>query len=200
MAPSGKMDPVGGKLLVAIAASTGGPAALQFVLPRLPANLKAGIVIVQHIAAGFTSSLAKRLDSLSEIRVREAANGMVISPGEALISPADVHLTIKRSNGNLIARLSDEPTETIHRPSADVLFASIARCCPEDTCAVILTGMGDDGAREMQSIQAAGGWTIAQDEASSVIYGMPQKAVEYGGVNVSLPLNQISASIVHSTF
>jgi len=189
----------GGKRLVAIAASTGGPAALQLLLGRLPKDLNAGIVIVQHIAAGFTRPLAERLNSLSQITVREAEDSAPITPGVALISPAQVHITIARRGNGLVARLSPEPADTLHRPSADVLFRSIAGCCASETCAVILTGMGDDGALGMRSIHEGGGWTIAQDEATSVIYGMPRKAVELGGVGVSLPLDQIPTEIARAT-
>ncbi|MBC8263681.1 MAG: chemotaxis response regulator protein-glutamate methylesterase [Anaerolineales bacterium] len=189
----------GGKRLVAIAASTGGPAALQLVLGRLPQDLNAGIVIVQHIAAGFTRPLAERLNSLSQINVREAEDGAPVTPGVALISPAQVHITTARKGNRLVVRLSPEPANTIHRPSANVLFHSIAGCCAAETCAVILTGMGDDGALGMRSIHEGSGWTVAQDEASSVIYGMPRKAVELGGVAVSLSLDRIPAEIVRAT-
>ena len=197
--PTKAKDPVAGRSLVAIATSTGGPAALQMLLPGLPADLNAGVVIVQHIASGFTLPLAERLDSLSKIKVREAKDGMPIRPGEALIAPAGIHLHVASANGSLVIRLTQEPVNALHHPSADVLFQSIAKCCPKETCAVIMTGMGDDGARGMLAIQQAGGWTIAQDEATSVIYGMPRKAVAYGGVSVSLPLDQIAAGIVQST-
>jgi len=116
-----------------------------------------------------------------------------------MIAPAGVHLTVVRSKGNFVARLNNEPADSLHRPSADILFQSIAKCCAEKACALILTGMGDDGAQGIRAIQQAKGWTIAQDEASSVIYGMPRKAVELGGVSVSLPLDQIAASLVQST-
>jgi len=198
-APSGALDPSGKKSLIAIATSTGGPAALQLLLPSLPANLQAGIVIVQHIAVGFTRPLADRLNSLSKISVREAKDGMPILPGEALISPAGLHITVKRANDRWIARLSPEPADSIHRPSADVLFNSIAQCCPGEACAVIMTGMGADGAEGMRAIHNSGGWTIAQDEATSVIYGMPRRAVELGGVRVSLPLERIAANIIEAT-
>lgn len=117
----------------------------------------------------------------------------------ALLSPADVHLAVARRSGRLIAQLRDESPEALHRPSADVLFQSIAECCADETCAVILTGMGDDGALGMRSIREGGGWTVAQDEATSIIYGMPRRAVEAGGVHVSLPLDQIAAEIVRVT-
>jgi two-component system, chemotaxis family, protein-glutamate methylesterase/glutaminase len=185
-----------GKRLVAIAASTGGPVALQTILPRLPEDLKAGVIIVQHIATGFTRPLAERLDALSNIRVKEAEDGMPIEPGIALLSPADRHLQVERHNGELRVKLSLEPVEAVYRPSANVLFKSIAAICAPETCAVILTGMGDDGAAGMKQIQEAGGYTVAQDEATSLIYGMPRRAVELGGVTISRALEKIAAEIV----
>ena len=189
----------GARRLVAIAASTGGPAALQEILPHLPGDLGAGIVIVQHIAAGFTRPLADRLDKLSAITIVEATDGMPIQPGVALLCPAMVHLTVERSLTGLVARLSDQPFSAPYRPSADVLFRSIAAACAPQTCAVILTGMGDDGALGMRAIHEAGGWTVAQDQQSCVIYGMPRRAVELGGVHVSLGLDHIAQEIVRVT-
>lgn len=213
----------GGKRLIAIAASTGGPVAIQSLLANVPADLNAGLVIVLHIAPGFTHPLADRLDSLSQITVREAQDGAPITPGVALIAPAGLHLTVVRSSAGprtfepgyrpqaqaspsenstqtgLVVRLSAEPSDTLHRPSADVLFHSIADCCAAETCAVILTGMGDDGALGLRAIHEAGGYTVAQDQATSVVYGMPRRAVELGAVDVSLPLDQIPAAIVRST-
>ena len=185
--------------LVAIGCSTGGPAALQLVLPNLPARMNAGALIVQHIAAGFTRPLAERLDGLSEITVREAEDDMPVTPGVALISPADVHMTVVRQGGIVRVRLGPEPAGTAHRPSVDVLFRSIATCCANEACGVILTGMGDDGALGMRDMHDNGAWTLAQDEASSVIYGMPRRAVELGGVSLSLGLTEIAAEIARAT-
>lgn len=192
-------DVVSGKQLIAIAASTGGPVALQHLLTSLPADLNAGLVIVLHIAAGFTRPLADRLDELSQITVREAEDGTPIIPGVALIAPIGIHTTIGRKNAQLVVRLSAEPADALHRPSADVLFHSIANYCAAETCAVILTGMGDDGALGLRAIHERGGYTVAQDEATSVVYGMPRRAAELGGVDVSLPLDQIAAEIVRVT-
>ncbi len=154
-----------GKRLVAIAASTGGPAALEILLPMLPADLAAGIVIVQHISADFTKQLAEWLDDRSSITVREAEHEMPIVPGVALVSPADLHMTVARATGGrLTVHLSREPVGTNHRPSADVLFRSIAATCAAETCAVILSGMGSDGALGLRAIRAQGGWTIARGE------------------------------------
>jgi two-component system chemotaxis response regulator CheB len=215
-APLGEPGVVGGgKRLIAIAASTGGPMALQHLLTRLPADLNAGLVIVLHIASGFSRPLADRLNDLSQITVREAKDRAPITPGVALISPAGMHLTVvrpsttlrrgsgqgsgHRTNAGLVARLRSEPSNMLHRPSANVLFHSIANCCAAETCAVILTGMGDDGALGLRAIHEGGGYTVAQDEATSVVYGMPRKAVELGGVDISLPLDRIAAEIVRAT-
>jgi two-component system chemotaxis response regulator CheB len=186
-----------GKHLVAIAASTGGPAALEILLPMLPANLAAGIVIVQHISADFTKQLADWLNRRSPITVREAEHEMPIVPGVALLSPADLHMTVVRAAvGALVVHLSPEPVGTSHRPSADVLFRSIAATCAAETCAVILSGMGSDGALGLRAIRAQGGWTIAQDEATSLIYGMPARAMDAGAVHRSLPIDDIAAEII----
>jgi two-component system chemotaxis response regulator CheB len=195
------------KSLIAIAASTGGPMALQHLLTRLPADLNAGLVVVVHVAAGFTHALVDRLDELSQITVREAEDRAPITPGVALVSPAGVHLTVSQSSAGsgcrasvgLVARLRSEPPDTLHRPSADVLFHSIANCCATETCGVILTGMGDDGALGLRAIHEGGGYTVAQDEATSVVYGMPRRAVELGGVDISLPLDRIAAEVVRVT-
>jgi two-component system chemotaxis response regulator CheB len=195
---SGPASPIR-KRLVAIAASTGGPSALQAILPLLPESLNAAVVIVQHIAQGFTSPLVGRLNGLSEITVREAQDGLKLTPGLALLSPAEVHLTVERQDKELVVRLRPEPSDTLHRPSADVLFRSIARCCAPESCAVILTGMGDDGALGMRAIRDGGGYTIAQNEATSLVYGMPRQAVLAGGVLAELPLEQIAAEIVRVT-
>jgi len=201
---------VGGRVqrrLIAIAASTGGPMALQHLLTRLPADLNAGLVVVVHIAAGFTHALVDRLDQLSQITIREAEDRAPIIPGVALVSPAGVHLTVARSPAGsgccasvgLVARLRSEPSDMLHRPSANVLFHSIANCCAAETCGVILTGMGDDGALGLRAIHEGGGYTVAQDEATSVVYGMPRRAVELGGVDISLPLDQIAVEIIRAT-
>ena len=191
--------PPGGKRLVAIAASTGGPAALQELLPRLPATLDAGVVIVQHIAVGFTRPLAERLHSLSGLEVVEAQDGAPIVPGIVLVAPAGLHLRVARQGKNLVAQISPEPTQARHKPAADVLFRSIALCCAAEACAVLLTGMGDDGALGLRAIREAGGWTVAQDEATSVVWGMPRRAVELGAVRALLALEDIAAEIVRAT-
>lgn len=191
-----KASAPGSKKLVALATSTGGPVALQTLLPKLPATLNAGIVIVQHIARGFSQMLAERLNELSEITVVEAKNGQLIKPGVALLSPGDMHMTVVKTIQGLAVNLSPEPASQVYRPSADVFFHSIATCCPEQTCAVIMTGMGDDGAVGIKAIRDRGGHTIAQDETSCLIYGMSRRAIEVGGASVTLPLEQIADEII----
>lgn len=184
--------------VIAIAASTGGPAALQSIIPQLPANLNAGIVIVQHISSGFTQALAERLDGMSELRVREAGDGDPILPGLALIAPAGIHMVARRTAGRLVVGLQNEPAGTLHCPAADVLFHSLAGCAGVETCGIVLTGMGDDGAQGLRAIREAGGWTIAQDEASAIIYGMPRRAVELGGACISAALDQMPQEILRA--
>lgn len=191
LTPSG----VRGKRLVAIAASTGGPVALQTILPRLPSDLKAGVVIVQHIAAGFSKPLAERLNSLSNIAVREAEDGALVEPGVALISPGDKHMRVERHRDQLTVRLGLEPANAVYRPSANVLFSSVAAACGPEACAIVLTGMGDDGALGLKEIREAGGYTVAQDEDSSLIYGMPRRAVELGAAMAVRSLEQMATEI-----
>ncbi len=185
--------------MVAIAASTGGPAALQELVPRLPADLGAGVVIVQHIAPGFTRPFAELLDSLSSLTVIEAVDGSPILPGVALVAPAGLHVRVVQQGGAYVTQLDPEPSRARHRPSADVLFRSIAQCCAADACAILLTGMGEDGALGLRAVYEAGGWTVAQDEATSVVWGMPRRAVELGAVRALLALEDIAAEIVHAT-
>jgi two-component system chemotaxis response regulator CheB len=184
------------KELVAVAASTGGPAALQVVLAGLPANLPAGVVIVQHIAPGFDKPLSERLNDVSPLEIRICRDSEPIRPGVGLVAPTGRHLTVRRHDRGLYAVLESEPSDTLHRPSADVLFHSVAKVCGPRACAVILTGMGDDGAAGMRAVADSGGFTIAQDEATSVIFGMPRAAVEKGGVRVTAPLEEIPARIL----
>jgi len=186
------------KELVAIAASTGGPAALPVVLGNLPRDLPVGLVIVQHIAEGFTEALAERLDGFSPLHIKVSKDFEEVVPGTGLLAPAGMHLTVKRVAGKLYAALSKEPSASLHRPSADVLFSSVAKVCGAAACAVILTGMGDDGARGIREIRDQGGVTIAQDEATSVIFGMPKEAIKGGGIDVIVPLDQIAGEIIHA--
>jgi len=164
--------------LLAIGISTGGPNALSYLLPRLPANFPAAILIVQHMPPGFTEMFAARLNTACAIEVKEAHDGDLVVPGRALIAPGGRHLKIKRLPLGTIAVLSDTPQVNGHRPSADVLFRSAVAEYGSSVTGLIMTGMGNDGAEGMGEIKAQGGMTIAQDEKSSVVFGMPKSAIE----------------------
>ncbi len=176
--------------LIAIGASTGGTEAIRAVLQPLGPE-SPGIVIVQHMPEGFTKPFSDRLNGLCRIEVREAADGDQIRPGLALIAPGNKHLRVVRDKGSLVARVTEGPPVKRHRPSVEVLFESVAKVSGVQAVGVILTGMGDDGADGMLSLMQAGAHTIAQDEASCVVYGMPRAAVAKGGVRESLPLDRI---------
>jgi two-component system chemotaxis response regulator CheB len=181
--------------VVAIGASTGGTQALESVLVALP-RVCPGIVIVQHMPEKFTAAFASRLDGVCQIEVREARNGDRVLPGRALIAPGGRHMQLKRSGAQYHVDVIDGPPVNRHRPSVDVLFRSVARCAGGNALGVIMTGMGDDGARGMKEMFDAGATTLAQDEASCVVYGMPKEAVKLGGVGRSVALNAMPAQIV----
>jgi two-component system chemotaxis response regulator CheB len=189
----------GGADLVVIGASTGGPPALCRVLSALPADLPAGIVVVQHIPAGFTRSLAARLDAASKLAVREATHGAPVRPGEVLLAPAGVHLSFRAGEGGTRVALDPEPSASIHRPSVDVTMTAAAAHRGRRAAGVLLTGMGSDGARGMLAIRSAGGRTLAESEESCIVYGMPRAAVELGAVDESLPLERMAEGIVAAT-
>ena len=186
------------KELVAIAASTGGPAALQELLRNLPSELSAGLVIVQHISEGFTEALAERLNSISPLRIKVCGDHEEIRPGSGFIAPFGMHLEVKRMDGRLYTVLNGGPANSLHRPSADVLFSSVAKVCGSTACAVIMTGMGADGALGIKEIRDQGGVTIAQDEATSIIFGMPQMAINNGGIDIVAPLERIAGEIIRA--
>jgi two-component system, chemotaxis family, protein-glutamate methylesterase/glutaminase len=175
--------------LCVIGASTGGPAAVQRILQGLPATFPLPIVVVQHMPVGFTRPFAQRLASLSRVRVAEAEDGVRLSAGSAVIAPAGSHL---RVSPNLAVVLTPEPSEAKHIPSVDVTMRSAARSRPGRVLGILLTGMGEDGADGMATIRAGGGVTIAESEASCVVYGMPRAAVLRGAVNWVLPLEAIA--------
>jgi two-component system chemotaxis response regulator CheB len=164
--------------LLAIGISTGGPNALSYLLPQIPRDFPAGILIVQHMPAGFTEMFAARLNSSCAIEVKEAADGDLVLPGRALIAPGNRHLKIKRMALGTIAVLSDAPPVSGHRPSADVLFRSVAAEYGRSVTALIMTGMGSDGAEGIGEIKDRGGMTVAQDEESCIVFGMPRVAIE----------------------
>jgi two-component system chemotaxis response regulator CheB len=166
--------------IVALGVSTGGPNALQYVLSQLPGDFPGTIVVVQHMPEGFTEMFARRLDEICAIQVKEAQSGDLLQAGRALICPGSRHLKLKRLPLGDVAVLSDEARVNGHRPSVDVLFKSLAEEFGPKGVAVLMTGMGDDGAQAMAAVKAAGGMTIAQSEDSCVVYGMPKAAIERG--------------------
>ncbi|MGL5269777.1 MAG: protein-glutamate methylesterase/protein-glutamine glutaminase [Selenomonadaceae bacterium] len=187
----------GQQRLVAIGTSTGGPRALQQVITQLPADLPCGVVVVQHMPPGFTKSLSERLDSLSKVKVKEAEDNDLIEPGHVYIAPGNYHMQVKNQSGLLRISLNQEPPLASHRPSVDVLFDSVASVGRRLT-AVIMTGMGSDGAKGMQKIKSAGGYVIAEDESTSVVYGMPKAVVDLGIADKVLPLPYIAGAIVNA--
>jgi two-component system chemotaxis response regulator CheB len=181
--------------IVAIGTSTGGTQALEVVLKTLPAVCP-GIVIVQHMPEKFTGMFAARLDSICQLEVREAQNGDRVMPGRAMIAPGGRHMMLRRSGAQYIVEVADGPLVNRHKPSVDVLFRSVAQVAGRNALGIIMTGMGDDGARGLNEMHQAGARTIAQDEASCVVYGMPKEAVRLGGVDKSVPLDLIAREII----
>ncbi|HSH47830.1 MAG TPA: chemotaxis response regulator protein-glutamate methylesterase [Halomonas sp.] len=186
---------VSSEKLIAIGASTGGTEAIRQVLEPLPANSPA-ILIAQHMPGGFTRSFAERLDRLCRISVKEAVDGERILPGHAYIAPGDAHLKVSRSGANYVARLDNGPPVNRHRPSVDVLFCSAAAQAGRNAIGVLLTGMGKDGAAGLLEMRRAGAPTIAQDEASSVVFGMPREGIALGGASEVLPLDDVAPRLL----
>ncbi|KAF0095974.1 MAG: two-component system chemotaxis family response regulator CheB [Puniceicoccaceae bacterium 5H] len=181
--------------IIAVGASTGGTEALRVFLQELPKNCP-GVVIVQHMPEKFTAAFAQRLNQQCQITVKEAANGDTVLPGHALIAPGNRHTLLKRSGARYFVEVRDGPLVCRHRPSVDVLFRSTARYAGRNALGVILTGMGDDGARGMLEMHQAGAYNIAQDEATCVVFGMPQEAIKLGGVKKTLPLDRIAGEVM----
>jgi two-component system chemotaxis response regulator CheB len=181
--------------IIAIGISTGGPDALRVVFANLDKDLKAPIVVVQHMPQGFTSEFAKSLDRLCPLEVKEAEEGDEILPGRILIAQGNKHLEVERRGVKVTAHLSDAPLVSGHRPSADVLFASVALVYTNHALGVIMTGMGRDGAAQLGTIYKEGGMTLGQDEGSSVVYGMPRVAFELGHVQEQVPLGKMARRI-----
>lgn len=184
--------------IVAIACSTGGPKSLQHVIPYLPENLDAGVVLVQHMPKGFTASLAMRLNSLSKAVVKEAEDGEVIEKGHVYIAPGGMHIIIAQSGKNHVIRYSDQPPVDGLRPCANIMFESLSNTDYDDITCVVLTGMGADGTKGIQSLVDTGRrvHVIAQDAESCIVYGMPRAIAEAGLANEIQPLNKISESII----
>jgi two-component system, chemotaxis family, protein-glutamate methylesterase/glutaminase len=182
--------------IIALGISTGGPQALQYLLPQLPPDFPAAILIAQHMPEGFTDKFARRLDEVSSIRVKEAQSGDLLRAGWALVCPGNRHLKLKRLFTEEIAVLSDEAPVNGHRPSVDILFHSVAEECGTRSIAALMTGMGEDGARGLGAVQAAGGLTIAQSEKSCVVYGMPKVAIERGYASRILSLEELAPALI----
>jgi two-component system, chemotaxis family, protein-glutamate methylesterase/glutaminase len=181
--------------VIAIGTSTGGTQALEAVLTQLPATCL-GIVIVQHMPEKFTAMFAERLNGICQIEVLEAKNGDRVIPGRALIAPGGRHMMLKRSGAQYVVEVVDGPLVNRHKPSVDVLFRSVAKFAGANALGIIMTGMGDDGARGMKEMHDLGARTIAQDEATCVVFGMPMEAIKLGATDQTLPLGQIPAAIV----
>lgn len=181
--------------VIVVGASTGGTEALRALLQALPNNIP-GLAIVQHMPEHFTNSFAKRLDGICKISVKEAENHDPITPGCALIAPGNKHILLNRNGCDFFIEVKEGPLVCRHRPSVDVLFRSAANHAGANAIGVIMTGMGDDGARGLLEMKNAGAFTIAQDEATSVIFGMPKEAIHRGGVEQVLPLKLIAKELI----
>jgi two-component system chemotaxis response regulator CheB len=191
------MPVVGTHQVIAVGASTGGTEALQLFLSSLPPDAP-GVVVVQHMPEKFTRSFAQRLDRHCQIRVKEAESGDSVLPGHALIAPGNYHTRITRSGARYAVQVAQGPPVSGHRPSVDVLFDSCARTLGPNAVGVIMTGMGADGARGMLAMHQAGAFTLAQDEQSCVVFGMPAAAIEMGGTDEVLPLDRLAAAALRA--
>lgn len=181
--------------IIAVGASTGGTEALRVFLEMMPPD-SPGILIVQHMPEGFTSAFAKRLDSLCRIDVKEAQDNDTVIRGRALIAPGNRHMLLKRSGARYYVEIKDGPLVSRHRPSVDVLFRSVAQYAGKNAAGVIMTGMGDDGARGMLEMKQAGAFNIAQDEDSCVVFGMPKEAIKRDAVDIVVPLERIAEEVI----
>jgi two-component system chemotaxis response regulator CheB len=180
--------------VIAVGASTGGTEALKVLLGDMPPDCP-GIIVTQHMPETFTKTFAQRLNGLCRISVKEAEHGDRILPGHAYIAPGNRHLLLSRSGANYVAQLSDGPPVSRHRPSVDVLFRSTANCAGRNSIGIIMTGMGDDGAAGMLEMHQAGAYTLAQDEQSCVVFGMPKEAIACGGVDEVATLQDLSRRV-----
>jgi two-component system chemotaxis response regulator CheB len=184
------------EMVAAIGASTGGPEALKRLLESMPSDAP-GIVIVQHMPEHFTAAFAHRLNQICRIKVKEAADGDRVVKGQALIAPGNRHIMLVRNRTGYGVKVADGPLVSRHRPSVDVLFRSVAQAAGPSAVGVIMTGMGDDGAEGLLEMKHAQAATIAQDEASCVVFGMPKEAIARGGVDEVVPLTQLAATILN---
>jgi two-component system chemotaxis response regulator CheB len=181
--------------LIAIGTSTGGTQALEAVLTQLPRTTP-GIVVVQHMPEKFTALFAQRLNQICEMEVQEARNGQRVITGLVLIAPGGKHMSVKRNGAQYLVEVRDGPPVNRHRPSVDVLFRSVAKCAGRNALGVIMTGMGDDGARGLLEMREAGARTVAQDEDSCVVFGMPKEAIKLGAAERVLPLSRIPEALM----
>ncbi len=182
--------------LVAIGSSTGGPPALQNVIPRLPSNLPVGIIIAQHMPAKFTTSMAERLNRLSQLEVKEAEDGDRVVPGQVLLAPGGRQMTVKRTAQAVHVVVGDKPADTLYKPCVDVTMNSVADAYGASAMGVILTGMGSNGAIGLKNVKSRGGVVIAQNEETCVVYGMPKAAIEAGIVDHIAPIETVADEIM----
>lgn len=181
--------------IIAIGISTGGPNALREVFAKIDPNLAQPILVVQHMPAGFTAEFANSLNQICPLEVKEAKDGDLVKPGRILIAPGSMHMLVEQRSLATIVRLSDAPLCNGHRPSVDILFESVAKCYQNKALGVIMTGMGRDGALQLAEMRKQGAWTLGQDEESSIVYGMPKVAYEYGGVQRQVSLSDMADAI-----
>jgi two-component system, chemotaxis family, protein-glutamate methylesterase/glutaminase len=181
--------------VIVVGASTGGTEALREMLEALPPDAP-GVVIVQHMPAGFTGAFARRLNETCRVEVKEAESGDRVREGRVLIAPGNRHIEINRTGAHYVAHVTDGPAVNLHRPSVDVLFRSAARAAGRNAVGVIMTGMGADGAEGLLEMKRAGAGTVAQDEASCVVFGMPREAIACGAVDVVVPIGEIAATML----
>jgi two-component system, chemotaxis family, protein-glutamate methylesterase/glutaminase len=193
--PKGKLLTQTTEKVIAVGASTGGTEALKYFLEEMPMNAP-GIVIVQHMPENFTKAFANRLNSSCKITVKEAEYGDSVITGRTLIAPGNKHLLLKRSGARYYVEIKEGPLVSRHRPSVDVLFSSVARYAGKNAIGIIMTVMGDDGAKGMLEMKENGAYTIAQGEKSCVVYGMPKEAVKLGAVDDIVPLNEINHKLI----
>lgn len=184
--------------IIVLGASTGGTEAIRVLLKTMPADMP-GIVIVQHMPEGFTKSFSNSLNQISKLEVKEAENGDKVYRGRVLIAPGNKHMLLKRVGKEYIVEVKEGPLVNRHRPSVDVLFRSAARYAGNNAIGVILTGMGNDGAKGMQELHDTGAYTIGQDEASCIVYGMPKEAFKAGAIDTVLSLDKITEHLVQVT-
>lgn len=182
--------------ILAIGTSTGGPRALQTILPQLPSNINAALVIVQHMPPKFTKSLSDRLNTTSNIRIKEAEEGDILQRGYGYIAPGDYHMTIVKETNNLVVRLNQDPQMMGLRPTVDILMESVSKIRGYSKLGIILTGMGSDGAKGITQMKNSNSYTIAQDESTSVVYGMPKAAIATNCIDEVLALDRIANRII----